>query len=655
MRKTTILYNKICVNEKKAVLLPAVCVYERTRTGGLREEAIITTMQKIRNIAIIAHVDHGKTTLVDKMLYTAKVVQESRQEGVANKELILDNNDLERERGITILAKNVAINYKGYKINIIDTPGHADFGGEVERVLNMADGVLLLVDAFEGAMPQTRFVLQKALELGLKPIVVINKVDKLNCRPDEVQEEVFDLMCNLNATDDQLDFQTLYGSAKQGWMSTDWKKPTTDLTDLMDAIIEYIPAPEENPGTPQMLVTSLDYNSYVGRIAIGRVHRGEFKDGQAVTLAKVQRDNVQGTKEVTYIKTKIKELHTFQGMGHVKTDVVKNGDICAMIGIDGFEIGDTICDAEAPEALKPIAIDEPTMSMTFCINDSPFFGQDGKYVTSRHIQDRLNKELEKNLALRVEKGAEESSWRVYGRGVLHLSVLIETMRREGYELQVGQPQVIVKEINGVKCEPVESLTVNTPEECSGKIIEFVSTHKGEMTKMEMVNDRVHLEFTIPSRGIMGMRTYVMNVSAGEAIMAHRFLEYQPWKGEIIKRNNGSLIAMEAGTAYAYALDKLQDRGKFFIDPQEEVYAGQVVGENAKEGDIVINVTKSKKLTNMRSKSADDKAVLPPPIRMSLEEALEYIKEDEYVEVTPHAMRIRKIILDELERKRAGRA
>ena len=599
-------------------------------------------MQNIRNIAIIAHVDHGKTTLVDKMLYTANLFRENENKG----ELILDNNDLERERGITILAKNVAIDYKGTKINIIDTPGHADFGGEVERVLNMADGVLLLVDAFEGAMPQTRFVLQKALELGLKPIVVINKVDKLNCRPDEVQEEVFDLMCNLNATDDQLDFQTLYGSAKQGWMSTDWRKPTTDLTDLMDAIIEYIPAPEENPGTPQMLVTSLDYNSYVGRIAIGRVHRGEFKDGQNVTLAK---------KDGTMVKTKIKELHTFSGMGHVKTDVVKNGDICAMIGIDGFEIGDTICDAENPEALKPIAIDEPTMSMTFCINDSPFFGQDGKYVTSRHIQDRLNKELEKNLALRVEKGAEESSWRVYGRGVLHLSVLIETMRREGYELQVGQPQVIVKEIDGVKCEPVESLTVNTPEDCSGKIIEFVSTHKGEMTKMEMVNDRVHLEFIIPSRGILGMRTYVMNVSAGEAIMAHRFLEYQPWKGEIVKRNNGSLIAMEAGTAYAYALDKLQDRGRFFIDPQEEVYAGQVVGENAKEGDIVINVTKSKKLTNMRTKSSDEKACLPPPIKMSLEEALEYIKEDEYVEVTPHAMRIRKIILDELERKRAGRA
>ena len=607
-----------------------------------------TIMQNIRNIAIIAHVDHGKTTLVDKMLYTANLFRENENKG----ELILDNNDLERERGITILAKNVAIEYKGTKINVIDTPGHADFGGEVERVLNMADGVLLLVDAFEGPMPQTRFVLQKALELGLKPIVVINKVDKLNCRPDEVQEEVFDLMCNLNATEEQLDFQTLYGSAKNGWMSLDWKKPTTDLTDLMDTIIENIPAPQDNEGTPQMLVTSLDYNSYVGRIAIGRVHRGEFIDGQQVILAKAKGETANGEKIL--IKTKIKELHTFSGMGHIKTDVVRNGDICAMIGIDGFEIGDTICDFNAPEALDPIAIDEPTMSMTFCINDSPFFGQDGKFVTSRHIQDRLNKELEKNLALRVEKGAEESSWRVFGRGVLHLSVLIETMRREGYELQVGQPQVIIKEIDGVKCEPVEMLTVNTPEECSGKIIEFVSTHKGEMTKMEMVNDRVHLEFTIPSRGIMGMRTYVMNVSAGEAIMAHRFLEYQPWKGEIIKRNNGSLIAMEAGTAYAYALDKLQDRGKFFIDPQEEVYAGQVVGENAKEGDIVINVTKSKKLTNMRSKSADDKAVLPPPIRMSLEEALEYIKEDEYVEVTPHAMRIRKIILDELERKRAGR-
>ncbi len=598
-------------------------------------------MQKIRNIAIIAHVDHGKTTLVDKMLYTSNLFRDNQEKG----ELILDNNDLERERGITILAKNVAIDYKGYKINIIDTPGHADFGGEVERVLNMADGVLLLVDAFEGPMPQTRFVLQKAIELNLKPIVVINKVDKLNCRPDEVQEAVFDLMCNLNASEDQLDFQTIYGSAKNGWMSTDWRKPTTDITALMDAIIEYIPEPEVLEGTPQMLITSLDYNPYVGRIAVGRVHRGVLKDGMAVTLAK---------KDGTKVRTKIKELHTFQGMGHVKTNEVRSGDICALIGIDGFEIGDTICDAENPEALDPIAIDEPTMSMTFTINDSPFFGQDGKFVTSRHIQERLTKELEKNLALRVETSDRESAWNVYGRGVLHLSVLIETMRREGYELQVGQPKVIIKEINGVKCEPVEQLTVNTPEDCSGKIIEFVTVHKGEMTKMELVNDRVQLEFVIPSRGIMGMRTYVMNVSAGEAIMAHRFLEYQPYKGEMPHRVNGSLIAMEAGTASAYALDKLQDRGRFFIDPQEEVYAGQVVGENAKEGDIVINVTKAKNLTNMRTKSSDDKAVLAPPVRFSLEEALEYIKEDEYVEVTPHAMRIRKIILDELERKRANR-
>ena len=598
-------------------------------------------MQKIRNIAIIAHVDHGKTTLVDKMLYTSNLFRDNQEKG----ELILDNNDLERERGITILAKNVAIDYKGYKINIIDTPGHADFGGEVERVLNMADGVLLLVDAFEGPMPQTRFVLQKAIELNLKPIVVINKVDKLNCRPDEVQEAVFDLMCNLNASEDQLDFQTIYGSAKNGWMSTDWKKPTTDITALMDAIIEYIPEPEVLEGTPQMLITSLDYNPYVGRIAVGRVHRGVLKDGMAVTLAK---------KDGTKVRTKIKELHTFQGMGHVKTNEVRSGDICALIGIDGFEIGDTICDAENPEALDPIAIDEPTMSMTFTINDSPFFGQDGKFVTSRHIQERLTKELEKNLALRVETSDRESAWNVYGRGVLHLSVLIETMRREGYELQVGQPKVIIKEINGVNCEPVEQLTVNTPEDCSGKIIEFVTVHKGEMTKMELVNDRVQLEFVIPSRGIMGMRTYVMNVSAGEAIMAHRFLEYQPYKGEMPHRVNGSLIAMEAGTASAYALDKLQDRGRFFIDPQEEVYAGQVVGENAKEGDIVINVTKAKNLTNMRTKSSDDKAVLAPPVRFSLEEALEYIKEDEYVEVTPHAMRIRKIILDELERKRANR-
>ena len=598
-------------------------------------------MQNIRNIAIIAHVDHGKTTLVDKMLYTANLFRENEQKG----ELILDNNELERERGITILAKNVAIEYKGCKINVIDTPGHADFGGEVERVLNMADGVLLLVDAFEGPMPQTRFVLQKALELNLKPIVVINKVDKLNCRPDEVQEEVFDLMLNLDATEEQLDFQTIYGSAKNGWMSTDWHKPTTDLTALMDTIIEHVPAPEMLDGTPQMLITSLDYSPYLGRIAVGRVHRGVLKNGQNVTLAK---------KDGTKVRSKIKELHTFAGMGRAKVEEVKSGDICALIGIDGFEIGDTICDYENPEALDPIAIDEPTMSMVFTINDSPFFGKDGKFVTSRHIQDRLNKELEKNLALRVERGTDETSWNVFGRGVLHLSVLVETMRREGYELQVGQPQVIIKEIDGVKCEPVEQLTVNTPEDCSGKIIEYVSTHKGEMTRMEMINDRVQLEFVIPSRGIIGMRTYVLNVSAGEAIMAHRFLEFQPYKGEIVKRNNGSLIAMESGTAYAYALDKLQDRGRFFISPQDEVYAGQVVGESSKEGDIVINVTKSKKLTNMRSKSADDKAVLPPPVIFSLEEALEYIKEDEYVEVTPNYMRIRKIILDELERKRANK-
>ena len=598
-------------------------------------------MQNIRNIAIIAHVDHGKTTLVDKMLYTANLFRENEQKG----ELILDNNELERERGITILAKNVAIEYKGCKINVIDTPGHADFGGEVERVLNMADGVLLLVDAFEGPMPQTRFVLQKALELNLKPIVVINKVDKLNCRPDEVQEEVFDLMLNLDATEEQLDFQTIYGSAKNGWMSTDWHKPTTDLTALMDTIIEHVPAPEMLDGTPQMLITSLDYSPYLGRIAVGRVHRGALKNGQNVTLAK---------KDGSKVRCKIKELHTFAGMGRAKVEEVKSGDICALIGIDGFEIGDTICDYENPEALDPIAIDEPTMSMVFTINDSPFFGKDGKFVTSRHIQDRLNKELEKNLALRVERGTDETSWNVFGRGVLHLSVLVETMRREGYELQVGQPQVIIKEIDGVKCEPVEQLTVNTPEECSGKIIEYVSTHKGEMTRMEMINDRVQLEFVIPSRGIIGMRTYVLNVSAGEAIMAHRFLEFQPYKGEIVKRNNGSLIAMESGTAYAYALDKLQDRGRFFISPQDEVYAGQVVGESSKEGDIVINVTKSKKLTNMRSKSADDKAVLPPPVIFSLEEALEYIKEDEYVEVTPNYMRIRKIILDELERKRANK-
>ncbi len=598
-------------------------------------------MTNIRNIAIIAHVDHGKTTLVDKMLYTANLFRENESKG----ELILDNNELERERGITILAKNVSIEYKGCKINIIDTPGHADFGGEVERVLNMADGVLLLVDAFEGPMPQTRFVLQKALQMNLKPIVVINKVDKLNCRPDEVQEAVFDLMVNLDATDDQLDFQTIYGSAKNGWMSTDWHNPTTDLTALMDAIIEYIPAPEQLEGTPQMLITSLDYSPYVGRIAVGRVHRGTLRENQDVTLAK---------RDGSFQKTRIKELHTFSGLGRQKVQAVSSGDICALIGIDGFEIGDTICDLQNPEPLDPIAIDEPTMSMVFTINDSPFFGKEGKFVTSRHIHERLQKELDKNLALRVEKSPTQDVWHVFGRGVLHLSVLIETMRREGYELQVGQPQVITKEIDGVKCEPIEQLTVNSPEECSGKIIEIVTRKKGELVSMNVVNDRVQLEFTIPSRGIIGLRNYVLTLSAGEAIMSHRFLEFQPWKGEIEKRVNGSLIAMESGTAYAYAIDKLQDRGRFFIYPQDEVYAGQVVGENAKEGDIVINVTKSKKLTNMRSKSADDKAVLTPPIVFSLEEALEYIKEDEYVEITPKSLRLRKIILDELERKRAGR-
>ena len=598
-------------------------------------------MQDIRNIAIIAHVDHGKTTLVDKMLLAGQLFRENQQTG----ELILDNNDLERERGITILSKNVSITYKGTKINIIDTPGHADFGGEVERVLNMADGCLLLVDAFEGPMPQTRFVLQKALQIGLKPIVVINKVDKPNCRPDEAQEAVFDLMCNLNATEDQLDFQTIYGSAKQNWMSTDWRTPTDNITALLDAIIEYIPAPQYIEGAAQMLITSLDYSSYVGRIAVGRVHRGTFKANQDVVL--IKRDG-------TVVKSRIKTLNTFTGLGKVDAAEVGSGDICAMVGIDGFEIGDTIADINTPEALPPIAIDEPTMSMSFTNNDSPFYGQDGKYVTSRHIHERLMRELDKNLALRVEKSDTSDVWRVSGRGVLHLSVLIETMRREGYELQVGQPQVITKEIDGVKCEPIEQLTINVPEEYSSKIIDVITRRKGELTMMETQNDRLQLEFMIPSRGIIGLRNTILTLSAGEAIMAHRFAEYQPWKGDIERRQNGSLIAMEAGTAFAYALDKLQDRGRFFIFPQDEVYAGQVVGENAKEGDIVINVTKAKKLTNMRSKSADDKATLPPPIVFSLEEALAYIKEDEYVEVTPHHLRIRKIILDETERKRQGK-
>jgi len=598
-------------------------------------------MQNIRNIAIIAHVDHGKTTLVDKMLLAGNLFRENQSTG----ELILDNNDLERERGITILSKNVSIDYKGYKINIIDTPGHADFGGEVERVLNMADGCLLLVDAFEGPMPQTRFVLQKAIQMGLKPVVVINKVDKPNCRPDEVQEMVFDLMFNLDATEDQLDFPTIYGSAKQGWMSTDWRTPTDNILPVLDAIIKYIPAPETLDGDAQMLITSLDYSNYVGRIAVGRVHRGTLREGMDIVLCK---------KDGFVVKQRIKELHTFEGMGRKKVQEVSSGDICALVGIEGFEIGDTVASVDNPEPLPRIAIDEPTMSMTFTINDSPFFGRDGKFVTSRHIGDRLTRELDKNLALRVTKAPHEDVWTVYGRGVLHLSVLIETMRREGYELQVGQPQVIVKEIDGVKCEPVELLTINVPEEYSSKIIDMVTRRKGEMVSMTTQNDRLHIEFNIPSRGIIGLRNNVLTASAGEAIMAHRFLEYQPWKGDIERRTNGSLIAMESGTAYAYAIDKLQDRGRFFIFPQEEVYAGQVVGENAKDNDIVVNVTKSKKLTNMRASGADDKARIIPPVVFSLEEALEYIKEDEYVEVTPHHLRLRKIILDELERKRANK-
>ena len=599
-------------------------------------------MQDIRNIAIIANVDHGKTTLVDKMMLAGHLFRNDQTNG----ELVLDNNDLERERGITILSKNVSINYNGTKINIIDTPGHADFGGEVERVLNMADGCILLVDAFEGPMPQTRFVLQKALQLGLKPLVVVNKVDKPNCRPEEVYEMVFDLMFSLNATEEQLDFPVIYGSAKNNWMGTDWKTPTDNLTALLDAIIEHIPAPKQLEGTPQMLITSLDYSSYTGRIAVGRVHRGTLKEGMNITLAK---------RDGSMVKSKIKEVHTFEGLGRKKTDAVSSGDICAIIGVDGFEIGDTICDYEKPEPLPPIAIDEPTMSMLFTINDSPFFGKEGKFVTSRHIHDRLMKELDKNLALRVRKSElEDGKWIVSGRGVLHLSVLIETMRREGYELQVGQPQVIFKEIDGVKCEPIEELTISVPEEFASKMIDMVTRRKGEMTSMESQGDRVNIEFDMPSRGIIGLRTNVLTASQGEAIMAHRFKEYQPYKGDIERRSNGSMIAMESGTAFAYAIDKLQDRGKFFIYPQDEVYAGQVVGEHVHENDLVINVTKSKKLTNMRASGSDDKARIIPPVIFSLEEALEYIKEDEYVEVTPKSMRMRKVILDELERKRANR-
>lgn len=597
-------------------------------------------MQKLRNIAIIAHVDHGKTTIVDKLILQGKQFRDNEKQGG---DLIMDNNDLERERGITILSKNVSVRYKDHKINIIDTPGHSDFGGEVERVLNMADGVLLIVDAFEGTMPQTRFVLQKALGLGKKAIVVVNKVDKTNCRPDEVQEEVFDLMFSLGASEDQLDFTTIYGSAKQGWMSTDWHNPTTDITPLLDAIIEDIPAPDATEGTPQMLVTSLEYSSYVGRIAVGKLIRGTLKSGMPITLCK--RDGV------TMVRTRIKDLMLFEGLEKQKVDEVKAGEICAIVGIDGFEIGDTVADFENPEALAPIDIDEPTMSMLFTINNSPFFGKDGKFVTSRHLKDRLDRELEKNLALRVEPGLTADSFVVFGRGVLHLSVLIETMRREGYELQVGQPKVIIKEVDGVKCEPVEELTIDIPEEYSGKAIEMVTKRRGVMLNMETRGERIHLEFDIPSRGIIGLRSNLLTASAGEAVIAHRLKGFESYRGDIEARSNGSLIVMETGATFAYAINKLQDRGKFFIEPGEEVYAGQVIGESSRPDDIVINVCKSKKLTNMRASGSDDKVNIAPPIKFSLEEALEYIQEDEYVEVTPNAMRLRKIYLDEIERKR----
>ena len=594
----------------------------------------------IRNIAIIAHVDHGKTTLVDKIMFQSKLFKDAENAG----DLILDNNDLERERGITILAKNVSVNYKGTKINVIDTPGHADFGGEVERVLNMADGVVLLVDAFEGAMPQTRYVLQKALNLGKKPILVVNKVDKENCRPDEVHEEVFDLMFNLGATEDQLDFPTAYGAAKNGWMSLDWKQKTEDLTPLLDLIIEHIPAPPMKEGTVQLQITSLDYSSFVGRIAIGRVSRGVLKAGQAVTLCK--RD---GSK----VKSRIKELYTFEGLGRAKVEEVKCGDICAVVGLENFDIGDTIADAEFPEPMEAIAIDEPTMSMLFTINNSPFFGKEGQYVTSRHIRERLIKETEKNLALRVEDGDSADAFIVFGRGVLHLSVLIETMRREGYELQVGQPRVIVKEIDGVKCEPVEYLTIDAPESCAGKVIELVTKRKGELKVMEPKGDLQHIEFEIPSRGIIGLRTDVLNVSAGEAIMAHRFKAYEPWKGDIPGRSNGSLISGETGETYAYSIDKLQDRGFFFINPGDEVYEGQIIGQHTRDNDLVVNVTKSKKLTNMRASGSDDKMRIAPAVKFSLEECMEYIQKDEYVEVTPKSLRLRKIYLNENDRKRFG--
>lgn len=599
-------------------------------------------MQSIRNIAIIAHVDHGKTSLVDRILQAGKLFRDEKEE----LHQLLDSNDLERERGITILSKNVSITYKGHKINIIDTPGHADFGGEVERVLNMADGCLLLVDAFEGPMPQTRFVLSKAIEMGLKPIVVVNKVDKPNCRPEEVQELVFDLMFNLDATEEQLDFPTLFGSAKEGWMSNDWAHPTSNITPLLDAIIDYIPAPKSIEGPLQMLITSLDYSNYQGRIAIGRVHRGTIREGQEIVLC--SRNGGQ-------TRTRVKEVNVFEGLGRKQVKEVTSGDICAVIGVEGFEIGDTIADVATPEPLPTIAIDEPTMSMLFTINNSPFFGKEGKYVTSRHIYDRLMKELDKNLALRVEETDSADSWLVYGRGVLHLSVLIETMRREGYELQVGQPQVIKKRINGVLHEPVEELTVNVPEEYASRIIDIVTRRKGEMSMMETKNDRVFMTFSIPSRGIIGLNNAVLTSSAGEAIVAHRFLEFQPWKGEMETRNNGSIIALETGTAYAYALNNLQSRGRFFISPQDEVYEGQVVGEHTKEGDLAVNVCKSKKLTNMRASGSDDKVSLAPPVRFSLEDALEYIKSDEYVEVTPVNMRMRKILLNDTDRKRANKS
>ena len=599
-------------------------------------------MQAIRNIAIIAHVDHGKTTLVDKMLHQSKLFRDNQESG----ELILDNNDLERERGITILAKNVSINYAGVKINIIDTPGHSDFGGEVERVLNMADGVLLLVDAFEGTMPQTRFVLQKALQLGLKAILVINKVDKPNCRPDEVHDEVFDLFFNLDATEEQLNFPTIYGSSKQGWMSTDFKDVTTDIVPLLDCIIEHIPAAPYHEGTLQMQITSLDFSSFVGRIAIGRVFRGNIRENMPVSL--VKRDG-------KVVKSRIKELYVFEGLGRAKVSEVKSGDLCAVTGIDGFEIGDTIADFENPEGLKPISIDEPTMSMLFTINNSPFFGREGKFLTSRHVRERLYKEMEKNLALRVDETDSADAFLVYGRGILHLSILIETMRREGYELQVGQPQVILKVIDGVKCEPVETLIVDVPEPVSGKVIELVSQRKGDLLIMEPKGDMIHLEFTIPSRGIIGLRNKVLTATAGEAIMNHRLKGFEPWKGEIAGRISGSLISMELGTAIAYSIDKLQDRGFFFVDPGDEIYAGQVIGEHTRPDDLAVNITKTKKLTNMRASGTDEKMNIAPAVKFSLEEAMEYIQEDEYVELTPKSIRMRKTILNENERKRVSKS